>query len=119
MAEEILVLVVRDSSGNNKELADLVDASTDKWAMRVTDPLTVALLADVKRSVSDYRTLLDYAGRTDSNPVYVGKNLQTAALSAGTWVIQKLLYDTNVPPRLIDVQVLTGIWNDRETLGWA
>jgi hypothetical protein len=77
-----------------------------------------ATLADVKRSITDYRTLLDYDNRVDGNPVYVGKNLQTAAQSAATWTIQRLNYD--LTSRLTDVQVLTGVaWTGRAGLGWT
>lgn len=63
------------------------------------------------------RVLLDYATRTDGSPVYVGKNRQAAATTDNTWVIQRFTYDSSSRPT--DVQVLTGVWNDRATLSWA
>jgi hypothetical protein len=72
------------------------------------------LLADVKRAVTDYESRLDYAGRADGNPVYIGKNVQAALTSTGTWTIQKLDYDTN--NRLTRAQVKTGAWDDRAVL---
>jgi hypothetical protein len=75
-----------------------------------------ATLVDVKRAVTDFESRLDYDERTDANPVYVGKNTNGAATSAGTWVIQKLTYDGS--NRLTRAQVLTGVWDNRATLGW-
>jgi hypothetical protein len=72
------------------------------------------LLADVKRAVTDYESRLDYAGRADGNPVYIGKNVQAALTSTGTWTIQKLDYDTN--NRLTRAQVQTGAWDNRAVL---
>lgn len=64
----------------------------------------------------DLRTILDYDGRTDGNPVYVGTNAQTALVAASTWWIKKLFYDANA--RLIDAQILVGAWSGRAALGW-
>jgi YD repeat-containing protein len=74
-------------------------------------------LRDVQRSVTDYETRLDYAARTDGNPVYIGKNTQAAATSSAGWTIQKLDYDSL--GRLTRAQVLTGSWDNRSTLGWS
>ncbi len=71
---------------------------------------------DVKRSVTDFRTILDYDGRTDGNAVYVGKNLQTVAVAAATWAIAKLFYDAS--GNLLDVQILIGAWTGRAALAW-
>lgn len=63
------------------------------------------------------RILLDYGARLDGNPVYVGKATQATALSANTWKIQRFTYDgTN---RVTDIQILTGVWNDRAILAWS
>lgn len=75
-----------------------------------------ALTVDVKRSVTDQRILMDYAARTDGNPVYIGKALQATATS-GSWVIQRITYDGS--NRATDVQVLVGSWDNRSGLGWA
>lgn len=74
------------------------------------------LLEDVKRSVTDYESRLDYDVRTDGNPVYVGKAPEGTATSATGWTIQKLTYDGS--DRLTRAQVLTGVWDDRASLGW-
>lgn len=74
-------------------------------------------LDDIRRGVSDFENRIDYADRTDSNPVYVGKATQGSALDATTWVIQKLTYDGS--DRVTRAQVLTGAWADRTTLGWS
>lgn len=82
----------------------------------VTGFSTEVTLLDIKRSVTDFRTLLDYDVRTDGNPVYVGKNLQAVLTSAATWVVQKLFYDSS--NRLIDAQVLAGTWDGRAAFAW-
>lgn len=78
---------------------------------------TEATQLDVKRGISDYRTLLDYSTRLDGNPVYVGLNAQAAAQSDSTWTVMRLSYDAS--SRLTDKQVLTGAWSARTTLGWT
>lgn len=77
----------------------------------------LAVLQDVKRSVNDYRTLLDYDVRTDGNPVYVGTNAQAAAEADATWTVMRLTYDAS--NRLTDKQVLTGSWTGRAGLAWV
>lgn len=74
-------------------------------------------LLDVKRAVTDMESRMDYGARTDGNPEYLGKNLQGTATSASSWVVQKFSYDASSRPTR--VQVLTGVWNDRATLGWT
>lgn len=64
----------------------------------------------------DLRTILDYDGRTDGNPVYVGVNAQAALVGDATWYIKKLFYDASA--RLVDVQILIGAWSGRAALGW-
>lgn len=85
------------------------------WPVTLTDA-EKAFLSAIMRSVTDFRTLIDYAGRVDGNPVYVGKNLQSAAIGAATWSIQKLFYDAL--GNLLDAQVLTGAWTGRAALAW-
>ncbi|MGH7425733.1 MAG: hypothetical protein ACREJP_06155, partial [Candidatus Methylomirabilales bacterium] len=70
----------------------------------------------VVRPTTDYRVLLDYDTRLDGNPVYVGTAVQTLSTAGTTWVVKKLFYDTL--NRLIDSQVLVGVWNDRAALAW-
>lgn len=76
-----------------------------------------ARLDDIKRGITDYRVLFDYDVRTDSNPVYVGKNDQSAGTGDADWTIQQFTYDSSARPT--DIQVLTGIWDDRASLGWT
>lgn len=85
----------------------------------VTRPVGVTpLLQDVKRSLTDYETRLDYAARTDGNPVYVGKAVQGAATADPVWTIQHLSYDSQ--GRLLRAQVLSAAaWDNRATLGWS
>lgn len=64
-----------------------------------------------------YRQILDYDVRTDTNPVYVGTNIQSALIADTTWTIKKLFYDSS--NRLVDVQVIQGVaWTARTTLSW-
>lgn len=109
----ILGIGVGDTARNSTQLSDgtyawrkaTVDAS---GALKTADPI----LLDVKRSISDYETRLDYAARLDGNPVYVGKNLDGTATSAATWVVQKLDYDATA--RLTRQQVRINIsWDSR------
>lgn len=75
------------------------------------------LLADIKRAVTDFEVRLDYATRTDSNPVYVGKAKQGSLTSdANAWTIQKITYDTS--NRSTRVEVLVGAWDNRANLAW-
>ena len=71
---------------------------------------------------------LDYAGRTDGQPVYVGYAEPGKADPAQTsWKIMKLLYDVNnqVTDRLwaldakSDKAEFTQIWNNRTTLNYG
>lgn len=77
------------------------------------NPNDRSLLEDIKRHVNDMEVRLDFTGRLDSNPVYVGRAVQGTATTAD-WAIQKLDYDAN--SRLIRVQVQEGAWDDRTTL---
>jgi hypothetical protein len=105
LAKEVTLVQVRDYLDTvETKLQSLIDQ---------TDSLE-PVLADVKRSVTDYESRLDYAGRADGNPVYIGKNAQAALTSAATWTIQKLDYDTN--NRLTRAQVKTGAWDNRAVL---
>lgn len=63
------------------------------------------------------RTLFDYAGRLDANPVYIGENDQGVATSSGTWIVRRITYDATA--RATDIQVLVGSWDGRAGLGWT
>jgi hypothetical protein len=57
--------------------------------------------------------VLDYGGRTDSNPVYVGFNFRGAATSDVNWVLQKLTYDAS--DRVVLVQIAIDSWDNHDT----
>lgn len=72
-------------------------------------------LATAVTGVAMFESRLDYAGRIDGQPVYVGRAAPGTATSAA-WTVEKVTYDvTNYPTRK---QVLTGPWDDRATLNW-
>ncbi len=71
-------------------------------------------MQDVKRGVTDFESRLDYAARTDDQPVYVGRALQGTATSAGGWVIEKLTYDAS--NRAVRKEVATGVWDNRVSM---
>lgn len=60
---------------------------------------------------------LDYDVRTDSNPVYVGFNIQGAATSTTTWLLQKLTYDSS--NRVTKVQIAKDAWDNRTTASYS
>jgi hypothetical protein len=68
----------------------------------------------VQNSDALVETRLDYAGRTDGQPVYFGQAAPGAATSAD-WTIEKVTYVNDFPTRK---QVLTGAWDDRAILSW-
>lgn len=59
---------------------------------------------------------LDYAGRTDGNPVYVGDAAPGTLTTAAAWNVFKLEYDTS--NRLTRKQVRQGVVWDQRTVGW-
>lgn len=79
------------------------------------DTTTHAHLVDIKRGVTDGRTLIDWDA--NGQPRYVGVNVQSAAGSAGDWSIKRITWDANGQPT--DVQVLVGAWDNRESLAWS
>lgn len=75
---------------------------------------------DIFDSVSLYdpgRVRLDYVLRGDGNPVYRGKNTQTALDSDPNWVIQRFTYD--LTGNVTDIQILMGAWSSRASLPWV
>lgn len=54
---------------------------------------------------------IDYAGRTDENPVYVGYNTRGAATSSNDWILQKITYDAS--NRVTLVQIAQDSWDNR------
>lgn len=72
-------------------------------------------LADVKRGITDFESRLDYDGRTDMQPVYIGRADNGTATSSGSWTVEKVTYVSDRPTRK---QVLSGAWDDRASLSW-
>lgn len=60
--------------------------------------------------------LLDYAERTDGNPVYVGDAIPGTLTSSPGWNVLRLEYDVN--NRLIRKRVRLNISWDNRTVGW-
>ncbi len=83
-------------------------------ANQPADPASESTLLDVKRALTDYEVRMDYD--VDGNLIYAGKAAQGEATTATTWTIQRLDYTAG---NLTRVQVLTGAWDDRTTLGWT
>lgn len=61
-----------------------------------------------------FQTRIDYAGRTDDNPVYIGKSSRGSTTSDSNWVIYFVTYD--VSNRINTIQVATGAWDSRVNL---
>ena len=79
-------------------------------------PEASSALADLRHGVTDYEIRLDYAGRTDGQPVYLGRAANGSASSLGAWNIEFLTYD--VDGNIVRKQVLTGAWDNRAALAW-
>lgn len=76
----------------------------------ITQPVTTI------EQASTQEQQLDYATRTDGNPVYVGNAAAGSSTGAAVWRVQKLTYDSSA--RLIRLQVQSNIaWDDRAA-GW-
>lgn len=73
------------------------------------------VLEGIQRGLTDYETRLDYAGRSDSSPVFVGKAAQGTPVDGDGWQVQRLEYDGD--GRLVRVQVRGGSWSGRAD-GW-
>lgn len=82
-------------------------------AQRVVQPLPEAF---------DSEKRLDYASRTDDNPVYIGfaeyqfnsEGTVVPTTDVSTWIIQKLTYDAS--DRITRIEVRRGTWDARTTL---
>ena len=55
--------------------------------------------------------MLDYADRTDSNPVYIGFAPRTLAEDAEGWLLYKLTYDAS--DRVTEVKIAYDTWSNR------
>lgn len=89
----------------------LVSPATEATLQQIRDSLTGA-------GGSAVESRLDYDGRLDGNPVYVGAANQGTATASADWTVQKLEYD--VSARLTRKQViLDAVWDDRASLGWT
>jgi hypothetical protein len=100
------VRVAQASTGDR--LIDNVTAVTDEgtvYRQRV----------DVAPAVT--RKILDYSGRTDGNPVYVGFAFQGDTIAEAVWTVYKLFYDGS--NRLVDQQVAERLaWSSRTGYSW-
>lgn len=60
---------------------------------------------------------LDYGGRSDANPIYVGYNIMGQGTGALTWIIQALTYDGS--NRVTQIQIAIGAWSNRTNLTYT
>jgi hypothetical protein len=96
--------------GGSSDLVTLRDSEDSSRRLRIdTDGV-------ITTKSPDLEVRLDYAGRSDTNPVYVGR-AAPATPSSSPWSVQRLEYDAN--SRLTRVQVLSGPWDSRTTLNWS
>lgn len=110
LGKKVIAASISPSGGSSGHvIVDNMSESVNGMASETT-------LLDLKRARTDQRVLMDYATRTDGNPVYVGKAVQGTAITAATWQIQRFTYDAS--NRATDVQVLIGAWDSRATVGW-
>lgn len=78
----------------------------------VYDPISASLrTSDGGQS---FQKILDYDGRGDDQPVYVGFGVRGLLTSATGWLINKMDYDGD--DRVILVQSAVGIWDNRSSL---
>lgn len=66
---------------------------------------------------NDSQTLMDYAARSDDQPVYVGTGARGLATSADGWLIKKFTYDGSDRPTVI--QNAVGTWDGRAALTYT
>lgn len=68
----------------------------------------------------EFDVQLDYAGRSDDSPVYLGRAAPGTPTSAPTWTIVKFTWETapDGSARATRIQARIGAWNDRVGLGW-
>lgn len=74
-------------------------------------------LLDLMRGITDVEDRLDFDGRTDTQPVYIGRAINATATTDDTWAIEKTTYDESDRP--VRKQVLTGAWDSRASLSWS
>lgn len=96
--------------GGSSDLVTLRDSEESSRRLRI-DPDGV-----ITTKSPDQEVRLDYASRSDTNPVYVGRAIQGTPPTS-PWSVQRLEYDAN--SRLTRVQVLPGPWDNRATLTWS
>lgn len=101
-------------SGTVTATGPLTDTQLRDTDVEVRDDEAHAALGDIKRGVTDYRKLIDWDA--DGQPIYVGLDAQDALTTDPTWTIQRTTWVDGNPT---DIQVLTGIWDDRAALGWS
>lgn len=67
--------------------------------------------ASIKEIPADWQMRLDYDGRTDGQPVYLGYAQKGVAASADGWIVYKFTYDGSDQVTLR--QSYYGVWDDR------
>lgn len=71
----------------------------------------------VDKVPSERQIRLDYDGRSDDNPVYVGYATAGTASSDSDWMILKFTYDGS--DRVTLVQIAYGAWDSRTGLTYS
>lgn len=100
-------VVVRDSTGVERKIDNTIITRDSENFYR--QEIVLATATD--------ETKFDYDGRTDSNPVYVGKHTQGASTADADWIIQKFTYDSS--DRVTRIETLQGAWDNRASLSWG
>jgi len=69
---------------------------------------------NIKDQPVNYQMLIDYDGRTDGQPVYVGYAHFAKGVSEDAWVIYNFQYDGS--NQLTSRKTAYGVWDDRGSL---
>lgn len=119
MATESVIVLPPNSNGTRMRTVNnpTVAGGAHQEVVTLADEDGNYVMADLRRGRHDQRIRFDYGARTDGNPVYAARAVQGTADTSATWQIQRFTYDSLSRP--IDIQVLTGAWADRATLGWS
>lgn len=68
----------------------------------------------VKDTPADLQIAVDYDGRTDGQPVYLGMAVKSAATSESVWIVYKFTYDGS--DQMLTRKSAYGIWDNRASL---
>jgi hypothetical protein len=69
--------------------------------------------------ISDDQVLMDYAGRTDSQPVYIGVAAKGVATSEDKWFVVRLEYDGSNRMTVKKSSPARSIWDNRAILTYT